>query len=251
MVTDDSATQYSIQMNLNSKTTGIIHLLHFSLDKKIEDKYANVMRWQRKDERVTRDILRMKSTSKQLCLEHRSIDGKSMQKITLDLCSVMGCELSENTLTLDVFEAPILEVKDEKLWKMIQIQEVRDSPDKSVAFQSFDGPCRVHVVAKPIPFGINKPHHNFKNSLSKHPLLQNALKGGIQVNYQYVRQQNPHELFPLIQDPTLVRAAQLAVLTFLKENQGLQETIKLFSGLFLGFSSLLKKRIDNSNRKEE
>lgn len=242
MITEESATQYRIE-NIHPSIRGTVHIssVHISnLASKAEEKYEDVIRWKRQDERVTHDILRMKSTSEQLYIEHQSLDESTMQKLTIQLRSVMGCELSIDKVTLDVSEPPVLQVKDGKLWKTVLIQ-MDDSPklDRSLASQ---GPWRVHVVAKPISTVCSTRRHDFQSLLSQHPLLQSALQGGIQMQYQFAPQQNLHELFPLIQDPTLVRAAQITVLTLLDGKDNLETTINFFGGLFSEFQSLLSQR---------
>lgn len=236
-ITDESATQYRNE-NIYSNTKGTVHLSSIKLGTKVEEKFVDVIRWTRQDERVTHDILRVKSTSDQLLIEHQSLGECTMEKLTMQLRSVMGCELSTDKITLDVFKPPTLQVKDGKIWKTISLLD--DSPllDRSLASQ---GQWRVNIVAKPI--SVSPRNHDFQSLLSLHPCLQSALQGGIKLQYDSVPQQeNLHESFPLIQDPTLVRAAQIAVSTLIDGQNDLEASINFFRGLFTKFQTLLSQR---------
>ena len=193
-----------------------------------EENYVDVIRWERYDQRVTHDILRLKCTSDHLCIEHENLG--EMQKVTIKLRSVMGCELSVDKLTVDVFEPPVSQVKDGNHWKTTN----DDSPSMKLSSPSLTQ-WRVQVVANP-------KRHDLLTLLSEHPFLQNALQVGLQMEYHCAQEKNLHEFFPLIQDPTLVRAAQIAVSTLLEDNNDVEAAIKLFRGLFLKFQSLLSQR---------
>lgn len=144
--------------------------------RKEEENYIDVIRWERFDQRVTHDILRVKCTSNHLYIEHESLD--EMQKVTIKLRSVMGCELSVEKLTVDVCEPPVLQVKDGNLWKTTKNE---DSPNKFPS--SSLAPWRVHIVVNPIVCSTKR--HDLLTLLSKHPLLQNALQVGLQIEYQH------------------------------------------------------------------
>ena len=114
IITEESATQYRNQ-NIYS-TKGIVHLASCSLDlgtyTETEEKYANIIRWERQNERVTHDILRLKPSTDQLFIEYSSLGESKMHKLVLQLSSVMGCEITAEKLTLDVPEPPLLQLKD-------------------------------------------------------------------------------------------------------------------------------------------
>lgn len=233
LITDDSASEYYVE-NLNYQTNVNVHLSNFTMEKLMEVPHDSILKWQRKDERVTQDILRMKSTTTALNIESGSPGTATMNRLTIDLKYVMGCRLSATSLTLDVCKPPLFQVKDGKCWTTTHLPTCSTDDHSSFAF-------RVHVVAKPFPSGApKKTSHNFLY-LAGHPCLKEPIKRGLCEKYQH-EVEKLHESFPVIRDPTLVRAAQVAVLSFLDGTTNVESTINLYRGLFASFSSLLSKR---------
>lgn len=246
VITYESAKEYySKEINLGAPQGSAVHLSRFVLYKEMDGKYIHTIKWDRESMLVSRNILRAKTTTKHLHIEHQPSGADQMQKLTLDLNSFMGCEINEKELTADVFEVPNLQVKDGKSWRESKIQDPSCSPKSSPLH------CRIHFALLDKSNGKSQKPTNLLTSLSKNRLLQRALEAGLQSRYEgKFLNKEPHELYPLLNDPTLTLAAQRAVKTF-TDCRDVQTAISLYKGLYIKFKALLIQRQQNLDDKEE
>jgi len=63
--------------------------------------------------------------------------------------------------------------------------------------------------------------------------------------------QHPQELYPIVKDPTLVKAAQLALEDLKQSHQDLIWVIRMYYGIKAAFDELLVTRLNRNHGKEE
>ncbi|CAB4036678.1 Hypothetical predicted protein [Paramuricea clavata] len=132
-------------------------------------------------------------------------DSKSKYRIDVPFNKIMGMELtSDGMLTADVFGhswfgSPCVEQRldGSQVWKEI-------TPTNS------SRSSRLVIV-----FHLQKLPENLESKLQRIPSLCSALRTRLcndYSNFNPTEGETPHDRLPLVRDPTLVRAAQLAIL---------------------------------------
>ena len=147
----------------------------------------------------------------------------------------MGMEIADGVLRADVFGTPTIEKKSEnsRLWQTV-------SRSKSKNNRSF----RLTIV-----FIHRMTPVSLQQNLQKIPFLESAFHTGICNEYpdfDPTKGENPHERLPILRDPTLVRAAQLAILRLrnhFQSNESIQLLVETFGGIERRFRELLMKRL--------
>ena len=151
----------------------------------------------------------------------------------------MGMELnSDGVLTAGVFGSPCIEkrLKSSRIWE-------------SISASNSSWSARLVIV-----FHRHKFAESLQSSLDKIPSLSSALSTGLcddYPNFDPTEVQTPHGRLPLVRDPTLVRAAQIAILKLrdhasnVTENtqSRVQRIVEAFGGREKRFQSLLKSRL--------
>ena len=88
-------------------------------------------------------------------------------------------------------------------------------------------------------------------------ILASALKTSLRDDYpQFIpfSHEDPHERLPIVKDPTLVRATQLAILEVAKDPRSHHEVefvVKMYMGIEKAFRRLLRARLKNSTPQHE
>ena len=202
--------------------------------------------WQRTDHRVSKEKLNAKfylnSRNEKLSVQHEPTgnDSKSKYRIDCSFNKIMGMELtSDGVLTADVFGSPCVEKRSgsSRVWEAITSTNSSRSSRLVIVFH----------------------HHKFpeslQSSLEKIPSLCSALCTGLcndYSNFDPTEGETPHDRLPLVRDPTLVRAAQLAILklrdhaSYETENimqPRVQQIVEAFGGIEKRFQNLLKSRL--------
>jgi hypothetical protein len=151
----------------------------------------------------------------------------------------MGMELtSDGMLTADVFGSPCVEQRLEgsQVWKEI-------TPTNS------SRSSRLVIL-----FHRQKLPDNLESKLERIPSLCSALRTGLcnYSNFNPTEGETPHDRLPLVPDPTLVRAAQLAILNLrdharknasLDPRDRIQQIVEVFGGIEHRFRETLKIRL--------
>lgn len=91
--------------------------------------------------------------------------------------------------------------------------------------------------------------------IAKLPDVGNALQSGLKKYYGRLKMadedQKPHELFPIIKDPTLVKATQMVLQGLQQSHKDIVSVIRVYSGIKTTFDQLLKARLHQNHVKEE
>ena len=91
----------------------------------------------------------------------------------------------------------------------------------------------------------NNPLHILEQTLQEFQSTSQALHNGVKEQYQNFdpsTRGKPEEFLPVVRDPTLVRAVQLAVLK-LQDIADTEQVIKQYHGIERRFQELLKSRL--------
>ena len=183
--------------------------------------------WKREDCRVSKEMFEVKFylnyRNKKLSVQHSPPKDESKYKIAVAFNKIMGMEIADGVLTADVFSTPTIENKSEnsQLWQAVSHSESKNNRSS-----------RLTVV-----FIHHATHASLQQNLKKIPFLESAFHTGICNEYpdfDPTKGKNPHKRLPTLRDPTLVRAAQLAILRLRNHFQGnhsIQLLVETFGGI--------------------
>jgi hypothetical protein len=164
-------------------------------------------------------------------------DSKTKYRIDVPFNKVMGIEIADGVLTADVFGTPCIEKRSESS----RVWQVTSSNDNSTSSRS----SRLSIG-----FIYHISPENLQQNLEKIPSLKSPFRSGICKDYpgfDCTEGENPHDRLPLLRDPTLVRAAQLAISQLRDHAQGYdsstQHIVETFGGIEKRFRDLLKRRL--------
>ena len=149
--------------------------------------------WKRVDPRVSKEKLEVKfymnCRSEKMSIQHSTTDSPFKYRIEISFNKFMGLKLSSGILTADVYGSPIVESKKQQAgtWKEEQ-STIKNTSTRVVLV--------IHHQSDP---------KGLQTNLERIPSLCSAFRIGLCNDYTYDR-------LPLVRDPTLVRAAQLAIL---------------------------------------
>ena len=228
-INKETATKY--QQSLEGRT-GVI-TCHLELAS-LEGSTSAV--WKREDCRVSKEKFDVKFylnyRNEKLSVQHSPPNDKSKYKIDVAFNKVMGMEIADGVLRADVFGTPSVEKKSENshVW-----QAVSHSNSKSNRYSRLTLVFIHHVT--PV---------SLQQNLHKIPFLESAFQTGICNEYpgfDPTKGENPHERLPILRDPTLVRAAQLAILRLRNHSESIQLIVETFGGIERRFRELLIKRL--------
>lgn len=200
--------------------------------------------WNRVDPRVSKEKFDVKFymnyRNEKMSVQHHPStgnDSKTRYRIDVPFNKVMGIEIADGVLTAVVFGSPSIEKRSESS----RVLQVPSSNDNSTSSRSSR-------------LSIGFIHHispeNLQRNLEKIPSLQSPFRSGICEDYpgfDPTEGENPHDRLPLLRDPTLVRAAQLAILQLRDHAQeydsSTQHIVETFGGIEKRFRDLLKRRL--------
>ena len=203
--------------------------------------------WKRSDPRVSKEKFDVKFymnyRNEKMSVQHQPYtdshnESKVQYRIDVPFNKVMGIEIVDGVLTADVFGSPCIEKrsKGSRAWHVLSSKEDNGSRSSRVSI------VFIHHVSP----------DNLQRNLEKTPSLQSAFSSGVCEHYpdfDPTTGENPHDRLPLIRDPTLVRAAQLAILQLRVNTQEVESSIQVrhivqtFGGIEKRFRDLLKRRL--------
>ena len=214
---------------------------------------ATFVSWSRSDPRVSKEILRCKvlPSSSSNCFSFQSTKSESdeSKRLLIAFSDVVGLEVTEDSLSLDVMSLPKLERKVRRKSCITEAEVNQKSSGKwteECILASEKPPYRITVGL----MRQNEPKlSQLKELLQKIPSLKRAADGGLQATYQPSSQVhgNPEERYPVLKDPALVRAGQLAcvrLLSTLPSHNKTEYVVKMYSLIEMKFNSLLRERIE-------
>ena len=202
--------------------------------------------WKRVDPRVSKEKLQVKfymnCRSEKMSIQHSTPDSPSQYRIEISFHKFMGIKLSSGILTADVYGSPIVESKAQqaRTWK----------EEQTIAKNTT---TRLVLVIH-----LQSDAKNLQTNLERIPPLRSAFRIGLCNNYPNFDPTDgdkPYDRLPLVRDPTLVRAAQLAILKLRDlEKQtvpydlqatesSLQRIVEVFGGIESRFRDRLKHRL--------
>ncbi|XP_022805846.1 uncharacterized protein LOC111342986 [Stylophora pistillata] len=182
---------------------------------------ATFVSWSRSDPRVSKEILKGKvlPSSSSNCFSFQSTKSESYEskRLLIAFSDVLGLEVTEDSLSLDVMSLPKFE---KKVRRQICITEAEVNQTSSGKWME---ECILASEKPPYRITVRLMRQNepklsqLKELLQKIPSLKRAADGGPQATYQpssHVHG-NPEERYPVLKDPALVRAGQLACVRLL------------------------------------
>ena len=185
-------------------------------------------------------------------------------RLLIGFSDVLGLQITEDSIVLDVRSLPKMERK-------VTYQLGRHSAtQRSIIEADFNQKSggkwtEQYIVAsdKPpyrITVGLMRQREvkfrQLKELLLKIPPLKRAADGGLQATYPLCSRVhgNPEERYPVLKDPTLVRAGQLAcldLLTTLPPQHKTEYVVKMYSLIECKFNTLLRERIERRGNANE
>ena len=209
--------------------------------------------WKRVDPRVSKEKLEVKfymnCRSEKMSIQHSTTDSPFKYRIEISFNKFMGIKLFSGILTADVFGSVIVESKT---------QQARTWNEEQTTMKSTSTRLVITIHHQSDPTGL-------QTKLEQIPSLRSAFCIGLCNDYPSFDPTNgdkPYDRLPLVRDPTLVRAAQLAILRLRnveKENASvddhstesnyLQRIVEMFGGIESRFRDRLKYRLLESCQK--
>lgn len=229
VITKEFAENFTKQNPLATNTT--IHL---------QSVQSSFLCWERSDPRVSKEILSCKilprTVSDCFTVQHSMTQGDEISRIIIPFSSVRGLKLTATSIELDVDILPKLEKRQSssKSWKEFSLSSETSSNHHRIVFEFIPGkePSCVDLHDK----------------ISKISTLEMAAREGLREEYTSVPcLKNPEEKFPILKDPTLVRAGQLACIQLLselpEEVPRARFVVRMYSGIEEEFNRLLSERL--------
>lgn len=227
-----------------------------SIDFHLQFIEATFVSWSRSDPRVSKEILKGKvlPSSSSNCFSFQSTKPEADESIRflIGFSDVLGLEITEASIVLDVKSLPKMERKVRR-HSATQNSTIEASVNQKSSgkwteqciLASDKPPYRITVGL----MGQREPKFSqLKELLLKIPPLKRAADRGLQATYppsSHVHG-NPEERYPILKDPTLVRAGQLAcldLLTTLPPQNKTEYVVKMYSLIESQFNTLLRERI--------
>lgn len=205
--------------------------------------------FQRTDHRVSKEILQCKvhlTPSKyEFVSEYQAVNTtcSERRRIRFHFNHVMGMSLSGKVLSIDICNIPIFERKLKTKCKW-------DADCSSVSKSETATRWRVVIVSH------EETEHQLLPKLSRVDVLACALKTSLLDDYPEfnpLSTEDSHERLPLLKDPTLVRATQLAILEIAEDPRSrhdVQFVVKMYMGIEKAFRRLLQARLENNSSQE-
>ena len=184
-------------------------------------------------------------------------EADESKRLLIGFSDVLGLEITEDSIVLDVKSLPKMERK--VTYELRRHSATQNSINEANVDQKSSGKWTEQCILasdKPpyrITVGLMRQRElkfsQLKELLLKIPPLKRAADGGLQATYQLSLHVhgNPEERYPVLKDPTLVRAGQLAcldLLTTLPPQNKTEYVVKMYSLIECKFNTLLRERIE-------
>ena len=232
-----------------------------SIDFHLQFIQATFVSWSRSDPRVSKEILKGKvlPSASSNCFLFQSTKPEAIEstRLLIGFSDVLGLEITEDSIVLDVKSLP---KKERKITcELRRHSATQSSIIEADVNQKSSGKWTEQCILpsdKPpyrITVGLMRQRElkfrQLKELLLKIPPLKRAADGGLQATYPLSSHVhgNPEERYPVLKDPTLVRAGQLACLdlsTSLPPQNKTEYVVKMYSLIECKFNTLLRERIE-------
>ena len=225
-----------------------------SIDFHLQFILATFVSWSRSNPRVSKEILKGKISSSN-CFSFQSTkpEADESARLLIGFSDVLGLEITEDSIVLDVKSISKMERKVHRHSATQSSTIEADVNQKSSG--KWTEQCILASDKPPyrITVGLIQQREpkfsQLKDLLLKIPPLKQAVDRGLQATYppsSHVHG-NPKERYPVLKDPTLVRAGQLAcldLLTTLPQQNKTEYVVKMYSLIECKFNTLLRERIE-------
>ena len=216
------------------------------LSSHLQSVHAPFISWERSDPRVSKELLKCKvltsPASQCFSIQYAKVGENETERLLIDFSHVVGLEVNKASMVMDVALMPKLEKKvhtkprgktEGGKWIEQSLQVPDDKTTRRI---------KLLVVCEREP-GLTKLHE----TLNKVPSLKRATEGGLSDVYAVYDDpnENPEERYPIVQDPSLVRAAQLACLRLvntLPSTNKAEYAIEMYASMERKFNHLLRER---------
>ena len=218
-------------------------------------KCSSSLQWERQDPRVTKEVLHatwMFAERSQVVVIDRKLHSRSDRyRLVIPFRAFLGARFNAATETLAVHVEHIPEVQ-------LQMMVVQDSPSTWNTQQDcslFDPADERKILPLTLKFQPDKTNLvQIQQQFRQQAILSQAIEVGIKPDMKYDREGHKHKLEelhkvrrPIVIDPTLVRAVQLADIEVLKEarerGNDFKFVVRMYVGLEEGFNQLLRSRV--------
>lgn len=249
-ITKETAEEY--QSKFGGKASGVVsfHVDNCSInDEKI---------FERSDPRVSKETLQCKvyfnTTKYEFAVDHHLEHSSERQRIRFDFNHVMGMSISGQSFTFDICQCPHFEVKTKiTLENDRHVFSSKWDPNTNFLHLSTLNVSKYRVAIS--------CHEAVEKNLVQRcfdvPVLARALERSLMESYPDFTpfsQEEPHERMPLLKDPTLVRAAQLAILDVAEDPRSKEDVlfvVRMFRAIEREFRQKLKDRLNPSPKPHE
>lgn len=218
-----------------------------SLSFHLQSARAPFISWERSDPRVSKEILKCKvltgSASQCFSIQSTKAGEGESKRLLIEFSHVVGLEINRDSIVMDVASTPKLETK-------IHAKPVGKTAsggkwlEQSLQVVGHKKPCRIKLL---LACGKEPGATNLREMLNKVSSLKRAIDGGLANVYDLCddANENPEERYPIVQDPSLVRAAQMASLRLLHtlpSTNKAEYVIKMYGSMERRFNHLLQER---------
>lgn len=218
-----------------------------SLSFHLQSVRAPFISWERTDPRVSKEILKCKvltgPASQCFSIQSTKVEEDESKRLLVEFPHVIGLEINGDSIVMDVALTPKMETK------------IHAKPGSKTASggkwveQSLDvvGHKKPYRIILLLACGREPGTTKLREMLIKVPSLKRAIDGGLATVYDLCddTNENPEERYPIVQDPSLVRAAQMASLRLLHtlpSTNKAEYAIKMYGSMERRFNHLLRER---------
>ena len=214
---------------------------------------TNFVSWKRTDARVSKEVFKCKilpgAVSRCFSIQSTKSEASQSNRMIIPFSDILGLEVKEDSIVMDVGVLPKME------------QRVPSSKTVDESCHTSKGKWKEETVSDqancepPYRICVKKQRFNDPSTIQLNKIfaeissLKLATENGLRDSYPRTppcAETNPEEKYPVVKDPTLVRAGQLACLRLfqcLPSQDQTEFVIKMYSSMEERFNSLLRKRI--------
>ena len=214
---------------------------------------TNFVSWKRTDARVSKEVFKCKilpgAVSRCFSIQSTKSEASQSNRMIIPFSDILGLEVKEDSIVMDVGVLPKME------------KRVSSSKTVDESCHTSKGKWKEETVSDqvncepPYRICVKKQRFNDPSTIQLNKIfaeissLKLATENGLRDSYPRTppcAETNPEEKYPVIKDPTLVRAGQLACLRLfqcLPSQDQTEFVIKMYSSMEERFNSLLRKRI--------
>ena len=204
--------------------------------------------WERSDPRVSKEILKCNvlpnPASNCFSIQSTKVEADESRRLLIGFTDVVGLGISEDLIVMDVKSIPTMERRVHASKQNSTTAETNTKWTEQ-SFQANETPP--HRVKLGLVRG--RQPADLQEQLMNIPQLKKAIEGGLVDVYpgaQLQEEYKPEERYPVLKDPALVRAGQMACLSLvgtLPSTNKADYIIRMYSSIESKFNSLLRERI--------